>query len=133
MGKSSVITKPSVLVVEDEAALRSVWLRTLSGLPYEVHAVADAESALPLISPDLSVVVCDVNLPGRSGLWLLDQIRSISPTTAVILATADPQVPATSRLEPAVVAYLVKPFALTELTAGDEMAIRWSSFRRTLT
>jgi CheY-like chemotaxis protein len=68
-----------VLIVEDEPTVRDVWQRSLSALGYETIAVEDAQQALPLLSSAPFVAICDVHLPGASGLWLIEQIRTASP------------------------------------------------------
>jgi response regulator NasT len=100
------------------------------GFGYEVIAVPAALEALPLLTHDPHVVVCDVHLPGPNGLWLADQIRDTSPMTAIVLATGDADIPPLESLRPGVIAYLVKPFNLTQLQAAVEEGVRWSALQR---
>jgi CheY-like chemotaxis protein len=121
---------PTVLIVEDEAYLRELWRRALIGFGYEVIAVRGALEALPLLTHEPHVAVCDVHLPGPNGLWLADQIRDASPTTAIVLATGDSTIPPVESLQPGVVAYLVKPFTLKQLQDAAEEGVRWSAVQR---
>jgi len=122
----------SVLIVEDEPAIRDLWQRSLSAVGYQVTAVEDAQHALLALALFPYVALCDVHLPGSNGLWLADQIRIVSPTTAIVLATADEHIPPIESLRPGVVAYLLKPFTLQELQAAVKAGVRWSARRRTM-
>jgi CheY-like chemotaxis protein len=119
-----------VLVVEDDEGVRELWTTALTALSYNVRAAADAVTALPLLEDAPHVAVCDVHLPGPSGLWLIEQIRTLSPTTAIVIATGDARIPANQSLRAGVVRYLVKPFALDDLKVAVEEGVRWSALRR---
>jgi CheY-like chemotaxis protein len=123
--------RPSVLVVEDDPALRELWRSSLSALGYDVTAVEDALRALPVLARSPYVAVCDVHLPGASGLWLADEIRTASPFTAIVLVTADEAIRPIESLRPGVVAYLVKPFDVDQLEAAVKAGVQWSVIRRT--
>jgi CheY-like chemotaxis protein len=127
---SSTKDRASVLVVEDDPALREVLRSTLSALGYDVTAAEDALRALPVLARHPDVALCDVHLPGASGLWLADEIRSTSPFTAIVLATADDAIRPFESLRPGIVAYLVKPFDDDELKAAVEAGVQWSAARR---
>jgi DNA-binding NtrC family response regulator len=74
-----------VLVVEDDPA---VLLGTQQAL--EVEPLADAESALTSVVPDVPAIICDVKFPGLDGLGLLATAQSIDRDLAVILITTSP-------------------------------------------
>jgi putative nucleotidyltransferase with HDIG domain len=66
--------------------------------------------------------VCDVNLPGRSGVWLASRVREFFPDTAIIMATAARDIEtAVASLRNQVVDYLLKPF--DELRLGEALAL----------
>src|SRR6266850_1120567 len=99
-----------ILVVDDDQNSREVLRRFLEPEGYEVHEAESAEVAIRSIEDHPpAVVLCDVHMPGANGLWLTDQIRTVSPTTAMILATGDDRVPPVETLRSGVVAYFVKP------------------------
>src|SRR3954468_12432916 len=79
----------SILVVEDDAGVRDLWCKALNAAEYRVKTAESAEAAIPLLLGRPHVAVVDVHLGGSSGLWLAEQIRSLSPTTAIVLATGD--------------------------------------------
>jgi DNA-binding NtrC family response regulator len=117
-------------MVEDDDSLRELWTRVVTRLGYDVIVALDAESALPLLAQRPDVALCDVHLPGASGLWLADQIRQESPGTAIVLITADDDVPPSESLRPGIVSYLVKPVTLDELNRAVRKAVEWSQRHR---
>jgi response regulator NasT len=119
-----------VLVVEDESEVRRVWRESLIAVGYQVFSAEDAHQAVVALEQRPNVALCDVHLPGPSGLWLADQIRTISPTTAVILATGDRRIPPAESLRLGILAYLVKPIRLDELRDAVEAGVRWSATQR---
>jgi CheY-like chemotaxis protein len=78
----------SVLVVDDEPAVRALTSRWLEAIGFPARAAASADQALEVMASDSAgVVLCDVRMPGRDGLWLAEQLRTRYPDTAVIMAT----------------------------------------------
>lgn len=72
----------SLLVVEDEPALRSVLKRVLSNAGYQVEVAANAGEALLLceeIGPRLDLVLTDVIMPGMNGLELAQRLKPLCP------------------------------------------------------
>ena len=107
----------AVLVVDDELGLRALLKRWLAVEPYVAVEAQSAEEALDVLaqSPEIKLVIADLQMPGKGGAWLVDQMRQRFPTTAVVLATADDQVSGTLSLQPNVVGYLVKPLNRVEV------------------
>ena len=101
-----------LLLVDDDPDLLKLLSMRLTAAGYHVTAVGSAEDALAQVEiarPQL--VVSDVQLPGRDGLALFDEIRARHPALPVILLTAHGTIPdaveATAR---GVFTYLTKPF-----------------------
>lgn len=117
-------------MVEDDHSLRALWTRAIKRLGYDLLIAPDAESAVPLLEHRPDVALCDVHLPGASGLWLAERIRELSPTTAIVLVTADDHIPPTESLRPGIVSYLVKPVSLADLDSAVHAAVRWSRRHR---
>ena len=118
----------SVLIVDDEAVVRALLERILAGTGHHLRSAVDAESALQAIAqspPD--VVLCDIQMPGANGLWLADRIRDCAPATAIVLATAEAEVPPYESLRNGVVAYVLKPFQHEQVLCAVEDGIRWSA------
>ncbi len=79
----------SVLVVDDEAAMREVLSMRLEEWGFEVATAADAtEAQAEARRLDPEVVISDVVLPEASGLELLELLRAGDPRRPVILITA---------------------------------------------
>ena len=79
---------PSVLLVDDESAIRQLVGRWLSDAGISYGEAEDADAALRAMSASpAAVVFCDVQMPGHDGLWLTRQLRAQYPTAAIILAT----------------------------------------------
>jgi DNA-binding response OmpR family regulator len=114
---------PWLLLVEDDTDLREFLTRLLTADGWTVRAVGDAETALELIggSSDLpDVVVTDVVLPGRDGLWLVGQLRRQPATerTPMIVLTARHGADVTAEgLAAGADDYITKPFSSDELLA----------------
>lgn len=101
----------SVLIVDDEPAVRELMSRWVSALGLEVRTAASADEALAQLQDshyDLAVV--DVRMPGRSGLWLADTLRRAHPGTAVVLSTAYTELLEQGAPAPPVADLLIKPF-----------------------
>ena len=122
------MTAPYILIVDDEASVRHMLRRFLATAGYSILEAENAKEAIRRVEecPPL-VVFCDIHMPGANGLWLADEIRSASPTTAVVLATGDSEVPARESLRQGVVAYLLKPLVQRDVLAALDDGMRWST------
>lgn len=83
-----------VLVCDDDASIRRLYRRALQSGNVEVTDAVDADDCLEKLTtsrPDL--VILDVTMPGRGGLEILSEVRSLRPTAHVVmvsgLVTAD--------------------------------------------
>ena len=75
----------TILVAEDEPAVRSLIEKILSRLGYAVLLAEDAAAALQLAGTrPVDLLVADVIMPGRSGLELATDIRSLAPDVRVL-------------------------------------------------
>jgi DNA-binding NtrC family response regulator len=99
------------MVVDDEAEVRRVLVRWLTAAGHQVIEAGDSESALQrLATDDTQVVLCDVRMPGKDGLWLASEIRRRFPTHGLLFATGETRLPPAATLREGIVAYLLKPF-----------------------
>ncbi|AKU91741.1 HD domain-containing phosphohydrolase [Vulgatibacter incomptus] len=116
---------PSILIVDDDPAVRDVLSALLVEEGYRCMTVADAESALAHVAitePDLAI--CDLKMPARDGLWLLDRLRREHPDIAVIMLTGFGDTEsAVECLRRGAADYLLKPPKLTELIRSIERAL----------
>lgn len=118
---STLRTKPhAILVVEDDAVVRTLTLEVLEALGYEVFAAEDADAALEILRSQhaLSLLMTDIGLPGISGIELAEQARVLRPNIPVLLASgyeAQHQQGLQQATGEAVVATITKPFQLDQL------------------
>ncbi len=106
-----------ILVVDDEEEICELISDMLNFDGYDCSAALDVDQALELLSKEpYSLVISDINMPGKTGIDLLGIIKTDYPDTAVIMETAinDREV-AISTLEQGAYAYLIKPFSRNEL------------------
>jgi two-component system response regulator FlrC len=118
----------SVMVVEDDAALREALADTLRAADIHALAAGDAHEALKLLaSEDIALVISDVQMPGPNGYELLASIKRLRPDVPVVLMTAFGTVAqAVSAMRDGATDYIVKPFdaqALIEM-ARRQLAMR---------
>jgi two-component system, OmpR family, response regulator MprA len=110
---------PRVLVVDDDAPVRRMLVRSLTAEGFEVEAAADGGVALAAAersSPD--IVVLDVAMPGIDGLAVCRRLRSKGLRGSILMLTArDAVADRVAGLEAGADDYLVKPFAMEELVA----------------
>ena len=86
----------SVLVVDDEPDMvqlfRRRFRRELRNRDYVMHFAQSGEEALVLlggkIEPELMLILSDINMPGMSGLYLLERSKEIHPEIPIIMITA---------------------------------------------
>ena len=104
-----------ILVVEDERPFRELLERHLARRGYEVDAVGSAEEALEL-PHRYAVALCDLALPGQSGIDLIRAIRARSPHTEAIVLTGQGSVStAIEAMKLGAYHYFEKPVKLKEL------------------
>jgi len=103
---------PHLLLVDDDADMLRLLTIRLTAAGYRVTAVTSAEAAMTQLHIELpQLVLSDVQLPGKDGLALFDNIRVQHPMLPVILLTAHGTIPdAVQATERGVFSYLTKPF-----------------------
>jgi len=122
----------SVLVVDDETAVRELMARWLASGGYDVRTAANADEALQRVHDrPPAVALCDIRMPGHDGLWLAHKIRHDAPETAVIMATGVQDVSsAVTSLRQGVIDYLTKPFGRDRLRESVVRGIEWHKAAR---
>lgn len=115
-----------VLVVEDDARMRSLLVQALEDEGYRVAAVGDGLAALlALRSRPFAAAAVDVALPGMSGIELCRHVRREGLVVGIVLVTArDGLGDRILGLDSGADDYLVKPFALEELAARIRAMLR---------
>jgi len=108
-----------ILVVDDEPDLLDVVTRMLQSVGYQVDTVNNGEAALgQMAANDYNLILCDVRMPGLSGLELFRQAEQLYQNLPqrLVFMTGDTVSPETRRLlDETGAAYLAKPFQPQEL------------------
>jgi putative two-component system response regulator len=114
-----------LLVVDDEESIRTALSRFLSTKGFEVENASSGQAALRLLGRErFTVMLCDVRMPGMTGLDVLHQALSDDPDLAVVMLTAvNDAVTATEALAGGAFDYLVKPVELNHLEGALERAL----------
>jgi diguanylate cyclase (GGDEF)-like protein/PAS domain S-box-containing protein len=107
-----------VLVVDDDTPARQLVRKYLVSRGAVVFEAENPYFALGrLTDADIDLVITDLNMPGRSGLWLVEEIRTRQPRMPIIVCSGDERsVSAVNELVPGLLV-LRKPFVLNDL--GD--------------
>src|SRR5271165_1873802 len=117
--------KLHLLVVDEDAAIRSACCEIATGLGFVPQTVSGIEAARTLLrDQDIDILLLDLRTPLEEGLGLLNEIKALNPGLMVVVMTAFASVPAAvEAMRTGAADYLTKPFALDELTAVLERAM----------
>ncbi|WP_444875029.1 response regulator transcription factor [Halobacillus sp. B23F22_1] len=121
-----LLSKPEVLIVEDEEKIARVLQLELEFEGYNITKVFDGLEALNLIrEQSWDLILLDVMIPGVSGIEVLRRIRVNDNNTPVLLLTAKDSVEdKVSGLDLGANDYITKPFQIEELLARVRAALR---------
>ncbi|MEZ6187687.1 MAG: sigma-54 dependent transcriptional regulator [Planctomycetota bacterium] len=113
------MTKPRVLIVDDEAAMRMGLVEVLKRADYEVEAVEDGEQAIARIDKGgLDVVVTDLRMPRVDGMEVLRHARERDPNLLVYMISAHGDVPtAVEAMKHGAQDFIQKPFKIGDVRA----------------
>ncbi len=123
----------TVLIAEDDAAIRTVVSRALSRQGYRVQATSVASALWRWISDgEGDVVITDVALPDQNSLDLLPRIRNLRPDLPIIVMSAqNTLLTAVRATERGAFEYLPKPFDLAGLVAAVQRSLSQRRHRAT--
>jgi len=86
---AGVSSMPNVLIVDDDAFVRTHLRDSLAGTGFDLSEAADGEEACRLAAAKHpEVILLDLVMPRQSGLEALERIRSVSPDSQVIVITS---------------------------------------------
>jgi two-component system, OmpR family, KDP operon response regulator KdpE len=116
----------SVLIVDDERAIRESLRTVLAGLGFGVVEAARGEEALALVNAALfDIVLLDINMPGIDGVEVCRKIRRRYPRLPIIMLTVQScEENKVEALDAGADDYITKPFQLRELVARLRAVVR---------
>lgn len=116
----------SILIVEDDAALRRSLRSTLSAEGLSVNDAGTGEQAMSeLRQANYAIVLLDLNMPGMGGMATCRMMRAAYPgLTIIVLTVRDRDADKVNALDAGADDYITKPFQLSELTARIRAALR---------
>ncbi|HKF33425.1 MAG TPA: response regulator transcription factor [Jatrophihabitantaceae bacterium] len=128
------MTRARVLVVDDDEAIVDSLRRGLELEGYTVVTAADGAQALRAVAADrIDAVVLDVGLPDLNGRIVTSRMRAGGLATPILILSALDQVDdRIAGLEAGADDYLVKPFAMDELTARLRALLRRAAYHSEL-
>ena len=127
--------KHTILLVDDEAAVRTLVSAMLERSGYDVLAVADGSAAMAALQEraDIDLVIADYRMPGMDGLGLVRRIKERTPDLPVVMLTGygdlESYLCATGL---GVVRYVGKPVGMRELQKTVRDAVAEGACARTL-
>ena len=116
----------TVLIVDDEPAVRDLMARWVTALGLRPQTAANADEALASLRVhhyDLAVI--DVMMPGHDGLWLANEVQRDHPNTAVVIATAYTDLLDADAQQRPIADFLIKPFQRERFALAVDRGRQW--------
>jgi putative two-component system response regulator len=121
------VTGPvQILVVDDEEPIRNALKKFLMQQQYEVYAAGTGDDALQeLRRHRIALMLCDIRMPGTSGVDLVPQAIEIEPELAILMLTAvNDATSAALCMQRGAMDYLTKPIELADLGRAVQRALK---------
>src|SRR5712691_4922136 len=115
-----------ILVVDDEEPIRNALKKFLMQQQYEVYAAGTGDDALQQLRRHrIALMLCDIRMPGTSGVDLVPQAIEIEPELAILMLTAvNDATSAALCMQRGAMDYLTKPIELADLGRAVQRALR---------
>jgi two-component system, cell cycle sensor histidine kinase and response regulator CckA len=120
----------TILLVEDEDAVRTFAKKALEKKGYKVLAAASGEQALEVLDEEgagIDLLVTDVVMPNMDGPALVEQVRKTHPSLKVIFISGYAEETLRKSIDSPDVMFLPKPFSLKELAQAVKGALTGDS------
>ncbi|HEX4074039.1 MAG TPA: response regulator transcription factor [Candidatus Acidoferrales bacterium] len=123
---------PAIFVVDDDASVRDAISNLLESVGLHGETFASADEFLSAPRPQApSCLILDVKLPGRNGLEVQEELKSIGIQIPIVFITAHGDVPMTSRaMKAGAVDFLAKPFQKKDLLDAVTQALERDRIQR---
>ncbi len=109
-----------VLVVDDSGVMRKIIIRSLNSVGVtDIVEAADGQQAIDLFKSDtFDMILTDWNMPGKTGMDVLGEVRATGSEVPIIMVTTETQKgQVIAAIQAGVTDYLTKPFEADELRA----------------
>jgi putative two-component system response regulator len=116
-----------ILVVDDDDGIRQLLVSQIKAVGYPCRSAVNGEEALDLAvaEPRPSLVVSDVQMPGLSGIELLQRLKQLDPHLQVVMVSGHHDMAVVRQaLRDGAYDYLIKPFELEELANTVDRALQ---------
>ena len=115
-----------ILIVDDEETIRLALRKFLRSRGYEVEIAGSGDQALHLLDKDsFALMLCDVRMPGMTGVQIVPLAREKDQDLAIIMLTAvNDAATATEVLSSGASDYLMKPVELADLQQAVDRALQ---------
>jgi DNA-binding NtrC family response regulator len=126
------VSPERVLCVDDDAQVRALIRRVVVAAGYECEGAGTVDDAWKLLAlEEFSVVLCDIGLPGSSGLELLGELGRTRPDIATIMVTGhDHAGIVDAALKLGAYGYITKPFTAAQLVVTVANALHHRELTR---
>jgi len=106
-----------ILVVDDELSVREILAEGLEAFGFETHMAADADEAMEMLGKQrFHLLLTDIEMPGRSGIDLMNSAQVLFPDLDVVMVTGVVDAKTAIRsIREGASDYLTKPFNLEEV------------------
>ncbi len=120
----------TVLIADDDDALLGLMLRRIQRMNLRADSAQDGSRAAAMLEQgEYHLLITDINMPGRSGLELLEQAKSRDPNLQVVIVTGGATLEtAIQAVNNGAFAYLTKPF--DHISVLENTAFRALEYRR---
>lgn len=119
------MNKVSVLIVEDDKAVRNLMTTTMQANGYAFHTAETGESAvLQAVSVRPDVMILDLGLPDMDGLEIIKKVRTWTNNPIIVVSARSEDRDKIEALDAGADDYLTKPFSVDELLARIRVAVR---------
>ena len=121
---------PLILLVDDDALIRSLGKELLEHLGYQVEVARDGQEALELFRRlgGVDLVILDYYLPGRDGLQVLQDLRALDAEVRVLVASGFFPAEEVARIkEMGAAGFIYKPYRVAELEGRIRLVLQGMS------
>lgn len=129
-----VSKKFKALIIDDDKALIGLLSEFYKTKGFNTETCLNAEDAIDLVVEQKSVfdlIICDLNLPQKTGIDFIEELAAIGIDTPVILITAYGSIDdAATALKKGAFDYITKPLNLNELEVVSQRAIKIKNLER---